>query len=332
MSEAILRVEDLAKEYRVRVGGRRAVLHAVDGVSFDVNRGETVALVGESGSGKSTTALCILRLEEPTRGRVLFDGDDLTAQSLRELRPLRRRIQIVFQDPTESLNPRRSVEDTLREPVERHGLAAGHAAKARVKELLELVGLPPDHARRYPHQLSGGQRQRVCIARSLATDPALVLLDEPTSALDVSVQAQILNLLKELQREIGLTYLFITHDLGVVRHLADRVLVMYAGQIVEAAPTATLFERPLHPYTRALLDSVPVDSPAERRVRTVPKGEPFSPLDPPQGCRFAGRCPWAAEECEAPVELGETETDHVVRCVGWFGGRVPEPRSEALVS
>jgi oligopeptide transport system ATP-binding protein len=332
VSTPILRVEDLAKEYGVRVRGRRAVLHAVDGVSFDVNRGETVALVGESGSGKSTTALCVLRLEDPTRGRVQFDGEDVTGRSLRELRPLRRRIQIVFQDPTESLNPRRSVGATLREPVEHHGLATGDAAKARVRELLELVGLPPDHARRYPHQLSGGQRQRVCIARALATDPSLVVLDEPTSALDVSVQAQILNLLKELQQEIGLTYLFITHDLGVVRHLADRVLVMYAGQIVEAAPTASLFERPLHPYTRALLDSVPVDSPAERRARAVPQGEPFSPLDPPQGCRFAGRCPWAAEECAAPVALADAEADHVVRCVGWFGGRVPEPQSEALAS
>jgi peptide/nickel transport system ATP-binding protein len=332
VSDAILRVEDLAKEYRVRVGGRRAVLHAVDGVSFDIQHGETVALVGESGSGKSTTALCILRLEEPTRGRVLFDGDDLTAQNLRRLRPLRRRIQIVFQDPTESLNPRRSVEDTLREPVEKHGLATGRAARTRVAELLELVGLTPDHARRYPHQLSGGQRQRVCIARSLATEPSLLVLDEPTSALDVSVQAQILNLLNDLQREIGLTYLFITHDLGVVRHLADRVLVMYAGQIVEEAPTATLFEKPLHPYTRALLDSVPVDSPAERRVRTVPKGEPYSPLDPPQGCRFAGRCPWAAAECEAPLALSAADAEHLVRCAGWFSGRVPEPRSEALAS
>jgi oligopeptide/dipeptide ABC transporter ATP-binding protein len=332
VSGAILRVEDLAKEYRVRVGGRRAVLHAVDGVSFDIQRGETVALVGESGSGKSTTALCILRLEEPTRGRVLFDGEDLTAQNVRGLRPLRRRIQIVFQDPTESLNPRRSVEDTLREPVEKHGLATGRAARTRVAELLELVGLTPDHARRYPHQLSGGQRQRVCIARSLATEPALLVLDEPTSALDVSVQAQILNLLNDLQREIGLTYLFITHDLGVVRHLADRVLVMYAGQIVEEAPTATLFDKPLHPYTRALLDSVPVDSPAERRVRTVPKGEPYSPLDPPQGCRFAGRCPWAAAECEAPLELAAADAEHLVRCTGWFSGRVPEPRSEALAS
>jgi oligopeptide/dipeptide ABC transporter ATP-binding protein len=332
VSDAILRVEELAKEYRVRVGGRRAVLHAVDGVSFDIQRGETVALVGESGSGKSTTALCILRLEEPTRGRVLFDGDDLTAQNVRGLRPLRRRIQIVFQDPTESLNPRRSVEDTLREPVEKHGLATGRAARTRVAELLELVGLTPDHARRYPHQLSGGQRQRVCIARSLATEPSLLVLDEPTSALDVSVQAQILNLLNDLQREIGLTYLFITHDLGVVRHLADRVLVMYAGQIVEEAPTATLFEKPLHPYTRALLDSVPVDSPAERRVRTVPKGEPYSPLDPPQGCRFAGRCSWAAAECEAPLALAAADAEHLVRCAGWFSGRVPEPRSEALAS
>jgi oligopeptide/dipeptide ABC transporter ATP-binding protein len=328
----ILRVEDLAKEYRVRVGGRRAVLHAVDGVSFDIERGETVALVGESGSGKSTTALCLLRLEEPTRGRVVFDGHELTGQSQRELRPLRRRIQIVFQDPTESLNPRRSVEATLREPVERHGLAEGNRARRRVGELLELVGLQSDHARRYPHQLSGGQRQRVCIARSLATDPALLVLDEPTSALDVSVQAQILNLLRELQREIGLTYLFITHDLGVVRHLADRVLVMYAGQIVEAAPTAALFDRPLHPYTRALLDSVPVDSPEERRPRTLPRGEPYSPLDPPPGCRFAGRCPWAAAECEAPVALAGAGADHVVRCVGWASGRVPEPRTEALAS
>ena len=332
MTDPILQVEDLTKEYRVRVGGRRSTLHAVDGVTFEIQRGETLALVGESGSGKSTTALCVLRLEEPTRGRVLFDGDDLTARRTRDLRPLRRRIQIVFQDPTESLNPRRSVGDTLREPVECHGIASGRAARTRVGELLGLVGLQPDHARRYPHQLSGGQRQRVCIARALATDPSLVLLDEPTSALDVSVQAQILNLLKELQREIGLTYLFITHDLGVVRHLADRVLVMYAGQIVEAAPTATLFERPLHPYTRALLDSVPVDSPSERRPRAVPKGEPYSPLDPPEGCRFAGRCPWAAAECEAPVELVGADADHVVRCVGWFSRRVPEPRSEALAS
>ncbi len=332
MTEPLLHVDELTKQYRVRVGGRRSLLHAVDGVSFAIWPGETVALVGESGSGKTTTALCVLRLEQPTGGCVLFEGEDLTARSASELRRLRRRIQIVFQDPTESLNPRRSVGDTLREPIETHGLAEGAAARGRVGELLELVGLQPDHARRYPHQLSGGQRQRVCIARALATDPSLVVLDEPTSALDVSVQAQILNLLRELQREIDLTYLFITHDLGVVRHLADRVLVMYAGQIVEAAPTAELFERPLHPYTRALLDAVPVDSPVERRTRAVLPGEPYSALDPAPGCRFAGRCPWAAAECGSPVELREADDAHDVRCVGWFSGRVPEPRSEAVAS
>jgi oligopeptide/dipeptide ABC transporter ATP-binding protein len=330
--EPILHVEELAKHYRVRAGGRRASLHAVDGVSFEIQHGETVALVGESGSGKSTTALCVLRLEQPTAGRVFFAGIDLTDSRGRELRQVRRRLQIVFQDPTESLNPRRSVGDTLREPLEAHRLAEGAAARRRVGELLELVGLQPDHARRYPHQLSGGQRQRVCIARALATEPSLVVLDEPTSALDVSVQAQILNLLSELQREIDLTYLFITHDLGVVRHLSDRVLVMYAGQIVEAAPTEELFERPIHPYTRALLDAVPVDSPLERRPRGLPRGEPYSPLDPAPGCRFVGRCPWAAAECDEPVSLDEADVNHVVRCVGWFSGRVPEPSSEAIAS
>ena len=325
----ILRLEDLTKYYRVRVGGRRALLHAVDGVSLEIRPGETVALVGESGSGKSTTALCALRLEEPTSGRVTFEGHELTALSQEGLRAHRRRIQIVFQDPTESLNPRRSVGATIAEPLEVHG-ATSSTARRRAAELLELVGLQPDHARRYPHQLSGGQRQRVCIARALATGPTLLVLDEPTSALDVSVQAQILNLLAELQREIDLTYLFITHDLAIVRHLADRVLVMYAGQIVESAPTAELFDRPLHPYTRALLDAVPVDSPAERRTRPTPRGEPYSPLDPPPGCRFAGRCRWAAEECEAPVELRDADAGHAVRCIGWLSGRVPEPQSEAV--
>ena len=257
MSEALLYVDDLAKVYRVRVGGRRAILYAVDGVSFGIRRGETVALVGESGSGKSTTALCILRLEEPTRGRVLFDGEDITALGARRLRPLRRQMQIVFQDPTESLNPRRSVEDTLREPVETHGLASGRAARTRVGELLELVGLPPDHARRYPHQLSGGQRQRVCIARSLATEPSLVVLVEPTSALDVSVQAQILNLLRDLQQELGVSYLFITHNIGVVEYIADRIAVMRGGRILEQGDCAAVLERPREAYTRDLIDAVP---------------------------------------------------------------------------
>jgi oligopeptide/dipeptide ABC transporter ATP-binding protein len=239
---------------------------------------------------------------------------------------------MVFQDPTESLNPRRTVGATLLEPIEAHRIAEGQAARRRVAELLDLVGLQPDHARRYPHQLSGGQRQRVGIARALTTDPSLLVLDEPTSALDVSVQAQVLNLLRRLQAEIGLTYLFITHDLGVVRHLADRVLVMYAGQIVEEAPTSQLFARPIHPYTRALLDAVPVESPALRRERLVLPGEPYSPIDPAPGCRFHGRCPWAAAECEAPVELYDAGGSHRVRCIGWAHGRVPEPESEALAS
>jgi oligopeptide transport system ATP-binding protein len=331
MNDSIFAVDGLEKHYRVRVGGRRALLRAVDGVSFEIGAGETLALVGESGSGKSTTALCALRLEEPTGGRVRFEDAELTAIPARELRRVRRRIQIVFQDPTESLNPRRTVGATLLEPLEVHGLAEGAAARTRVRGTLELVGLQPDHARRYPHQLSGGQRQRVCIARALMTEPKVVVLDEPTSALDVSVQAQILNLLRELQREIGLTYLFITHDLAVVRHLADRVLVMYAGQIVEAGDTAAVFERPLHPYTRALLDSVPVDSPAERRPRPLPGGEPYSPIDPPAGCRFAGRCPWVADECRAPLALREDAAAHLVRCTGWLSGRVPEPGSGELV-
>jgi oligopeptide/dipeptide ABC transporter ATP-binding protein len=330
--EPVLRIEELSKAFRVRVGGRRATLQAVDRVSFEIASGETVALVGESGSGKSTTALCVLRLEEPTGGRVVFEGTDVTALQRRELRALRRRIQMVFQDPTESLNPRRTVGATLIEPIEAHRIAEGQAARRRVAELLDLVGLQPDHARRYPHQLSGGQRQRVGIARALATGPSLLVLDEPTSALDVSVQAQVLNLLRRLQSEIDLTHLFITHDLGVVRHLADRVLVMYAGQIVEEAPTEELFARPIHPYTRALLDAVPVESPALRRERLVLPGEPYSPINPEPGCRFLGRCPWAAAECEAPVELYDAGGSHRVRCIGWAHGRVPEPESEALAS
>jgi oligopeptide/dipeptide ABC transporter ATP-binding protein len=332
VTEPILAVEGLTKHYRVRVGGRRSVLHAVDDVSFDVLPGETVALVGESGSGKSTAAHCILRLEEPTAGRVLFEGEELTAHPERRLRELRRRIQIVFQDPTDSLDPRQSVGAAVGEPLRVHGLVEGPAARDRIAEILELVGLQPDHARRYPHQLSGGQRQRVCIARALVTDPSLVVLDEPTSALDVSVQAKLLNLLESLQERLHLSYLFITHDLGVVHHISDRVLVMYAGQIVESAPTEALFERPVMPYTRALLDAVPVDTPAQRRERPAPRGEPYAALDPEPVCRFAGRCPWAADECRAPIELREAEPGRDVRCVGWFSGRVAEPVRESVAS
>jgi oligopeptide transport system ATP-binding protein len=319
----ILDVETLTKRYRIRVGGRRATLHAVDGISFEILAGQTVALVGESGSGKSTTAHCLLRLEEPTSGSVVFEGEELTTASQRRLRELRRRIQIVFQDPTDSLDPRQSVGSAVGEALRVHGLAEGTAARGRVSEILELVGLQPEHARRYPHQLSGGQRQRVGIARALVTDPSLVVLDEPTSALDVSVQAKLLNLLKGLQERLHVTYLFITHDLGVVRYIADRVLVMYAGQIIEEAPTETLFTQPRHPYTRALLDAVPVDTPLRRRDRPAPRGEPYAAIDPEPICRFLGRCPWAAEECRAPIELRDSGHGQRVRCIGWFNGRVP---------
>jgi oligopeptide/dipeptide ABC transporter ATP-binding protein len=325
VSDALLAVEDLTKHYRVRIGGRRATLHALDGVSFEISPGETVALVGESGSGKSTAAHCILRLEPVTSGKVTFEGEDVTTAPRRRLRELRRRLQIVFQDPTDSLNPRRTVGATVGEPLHVHALESGTAARRRVGEILDLVGLQPDLARSYAHQLSGGQRQRVGIARALVTDPSLVVLDEPTSALDVSVQAKLLNLLNDLQERLHLSYLFITHDLGVVRYIANRVLVLYAGQIVEAAPTEQLFERPVHPYTRALIEAVPVDSPGQRAERPVPRGEPYAPIDPAPGCRFAGRCPWAAEECMAPVALRETGTGHRARCTGWFSRRVPEP-------
>jgi oligopeptide/dipeptide ABC transporter ATP-binding protein len=319
----ILEVETLTKHYRIRVGGRRGTLHAVDGISFEILAGQTVALVGESGSGKSTAAHCLLRLEEPTSGRVVFEGEELTAAPQRRLRELRRRIQIVFQDPTDSLDPRQSVGSAVGEALRVHRLAKGAAARTRVSEILELVGLPAEHARRYPHQLSGGQRQRVGIARALVTDPTLVVLDEPTSALDVSVQAKLLNLLKGLQERLHLSYLFITHDLGVVRYIADRVLVMYAGQIIEEAPTETLFTQPRHPYTRALLDAVPVDTPIRRRDRPAPRGEPYAAIDPEPICRFLGRCPWAAEECRAPIELRDSGHGQRVRCIGWFSGRVP---------
>jgi oligopeptide/dipeptide ABC transporter ATP-binding protein len=332
VTEPILRVSGLTKSYRVRAQSRRATLHAVDDVSFEILPGETVALVGESGSGKSTVAHCLLRLEQPSSGRVVFEGEELTAVPQRRLRELRPRIQIVFQDPTDSLDPRQTVGSAVGEPLRVHGLVGGVERRHRVGEILELVGLQAAHAKRYPHQLSGGQRQRVGIARALITNPSLVVLDEPTSALDVSVQAKLLNLLRELQQKLHLSYLFITHDLGIVRTIADRVLVMYAGQIVEAAPTDALFDRPLHPYTRALLDAVPVDTPAHRHERPAPRGEPYAAIDPDPVCRFIGRCPWAADECRIPVELHEFEQAQLVRCVGRESGRIPEPAPRTEVS
>ncbi len=289
----ILRAENLAKHFAAPGG----LVRAVDGVSFTLARGETLALVGESGCGKSTTARLVLRLIEPSAGQVAFDGEDITTLPPNRLKPFRRRAQIVFQDPYASLNPRLRVGDTIQEPMRVHGLGSAAEQRARVQELLALVGLAPFHAQRYPHEFSGGQRQRIGIARALAVQPDLVVCDEPVSALDVSIQAQVVNLLKDLQQRFGLSYLFIAHDLGVVKHMADRVAVMYLGKIVELAEKRTLFANPRHPYTRALLAAIPHPDPALRgRVKPL-GGDLPSPLNPPPGCRFHTRCAFATELC-----------------------------------
>ncbi len=291
----LLVVEDLVKHFPIRKGVfGRAVgqVRAVDGVSFQIRRGETLALVGESGCGKSTTARLLLRLLAPTAGRVLFDGSPVLELDRDALKPFRRRAQIIFQDPFSSLNPRMTVGAMLREVLAVHRLARGPAAEGRLVELLDAVGLHADDAHKYPHEFSGGQRQRIGIARALAVEPEFIVADEPVSALDVSVQAQVLNLLADLQDRFALTYLFITHDLSVVRHIADRVAVMYLGKVVELADSESLFENPLHPYTQALLSSVPV--PGGRRRRIALSGELANPADPPPGCPFHPRCPHPA--------------------------------------
>ena len=321
MTEPLLEVTDLVKHFPIKSGVvvDRVVAHvkAVDGVSLTIGEGETLGLVGESGCGKSTLSRTILQLTTPTSGSVRFCGEELVGRSRRSLRPVRRQMQMIFQDPYASLNPRKRVGQIIGEPMELHGLASGRDVGRRVQDLLDRVGLSPEHASRYPHEFSGGQRQRIGIARALALKPKLIIADEPVSALDVSVQAQIVNLLKDLQEELGLSYLFVAHDLGVVRHVSDRVAVMYLGRIVEMAPAAKLYERPMHPYSNALLSAVPIPDPKLNvaRERLVLEGDVPSPIDPPPGCHFHTRCPWSTDECHVDdPRLAELETSHVVAC------------------
>jgi oligopeptide/dipeptide ABC transporter ATP-binding protein len=320
MSEFLLEVRNLTKHFEISggLGRHAATVRAVDGVSFSLRRGETLGLVGESGCGKTTTGRCILMLERPTSGQILFEGVDLATLDTAGLRAMRRRVQVIFQDPYSSLNPRMTIGQILAEPLKVHEIVKEESKRTeRVRELLEQVGLLPRHAERYPHQLSGGQRQRVGIARALAMEPVLIVCDEPVSALDVSIQAQIINLLEDLQKRLGLAYLFIAHDLSVVRHISDRVVVMYLGKVAEVADRTALYENPLHPYSRALLSAVPIPDPRleARRDHTVLRGEVPSPLNPPPGCVFHPRCPIAEPRCSAQIPaLREIKPGHWAAC------------------
>ncbi len=319
-AQPLIRVEHLVKHFAVRLGAygeRKATVHAVDDVSFDVFPGETLGLVGESGCGKSTTGYTIVQLSRATSGKTYYRDTDLTTLSEKALRPIRQKVQIIFQDPYSTLNPRMTIGNAIAEPIRVHKLLPDKEVMGRVVELLKDVGLDERATNRYPHEFSGGQRQRICIARSLACTPEFVVCDEPISALDVSIQAQIINLLQDLQEKYNLTYLFIAHDLSVVRHISDRVAVMYLGKIVEMAPKEGLFENPHHPYTRALLSAVPMPDPhsEKKRKRIVLGGDVPSALEPPSGCRFHPRCPLADEKCasQAP-EWRQVDTGSWVAC------------------
>lgn len=318
--EVLLRVENLKKYFPIMHGLiRRHVgdVKAIDGISFDVYKGETLGLVGESGCGKSTTGRVILQLYPVTEGKIIFEGRDLTQLQGEALRKVRPRLQMIFQDPHASLNPRMTVGSIVSEPLVEHSVVRGRARRMRVEELLDLVGLNPTHANRYPHEFSGGQRQRIGIARALALNPEFIVCDEPIAALDVSIQAQVVNLLEDLQKEFGLTYLFISHDLSMIRHIAQRVAVMYLGHIMELANRKEIYENPLHPYTQALLSAVPTPNPVleEKRVRIILSGDVPSPADPPPGCPFNTRCPIAEEQCRRVVpEWRELRPDHWVAC------------------
>jgi oligopeptide transport system ATP-binding protein len=319
-NDVLLKVEDLKMHFPIYRGiFRRQVgaVHAVDGVSFEVKRGETLGLVGESGCGKSTTGRTVLQLYKPTAGRITFDGADLVSLKGEQMRKTRRKIQMIFQDPYASLNPRMTVADIVGEPLLVHNVATGKEIQDRVEHLLELVNLNPAFAARYPHEFSGGQRQRIGIARALALQPSFIVCDEPISALDVSIQAQVVNLLDELQQQFNLTYLFIAHDLSMVRHISKRVAVMYLGVIMELAARDDLYREPLHPYTQALLSAVPIPDPVadQKRKRILLEGDVPSPVNPPSGCRFRTRCPIAEKICaETRPEFREVRPGHFVAC------------------
>ena len=312
MADTILHVEGLKKYFKTN----RGMLHAVDGVNFDIERGKTLGIVGESGCGKSTTGRSILRLIEPTDGKVIFDGVDVAKLNTKEMRAMRRNMQLIFQDPYSSLNPRMTVSQLIAEPIIENKILTNKAdIEKRVAELMETVGLADRLVNTFPHELDGGRRQRIGIARALAMEPKFIVCDEPVSALDVSIQAQILNLLKKLQKELGLTYIFITHDLSVVNHFSDDIAVMYLGQLIEKAPTEELFANPMHPYTQALLSAIPIPDVDIHEERILLKGEISSPIDPPDECRFAKRCIYACEDCrkETP-KLVEVRPNHFVAC------------------